>query len=32
MMGGVDRDEAGRTTGLLFRLIPAPDGLGVASQ
>jgi hypothetical protein len=31
-MGGVDRDEAGRTARLLFRLIPAPDGLGVASQ
>jgi len=31
-MGGVDRDEAGRTVGLLLWLILAPDGLGVASQ
>jgi hypothetical protein len=26
MMGGVDRDEAGRTVGLLLRLIPVPNG------
>jgi len=29
MMGGIDRDEAGRTVGLLLRLILAPNGWGL---